>query len=160
MNIGQAALIFIDENKMMLLPKKEGLTLHIQYVLNRSKKDKSLRKIVNQFDVKKILEEPALIQKTIIKALVEKGCIVFCNMCPQILEETNLFIGYGPHEISDFQRRNLEELKKQKIDVYEMGMLNSLEEFEAVCDNLSANLGGNIWIDSYLQNVSEVPSRK
>lgn len=160
MNIGKAALIFIDENKMDLLPKKAGLKYHIQYVLERSKKDKSLRKLVNQFDVGMILETPSLIQETIIKALVENGYIVFCNMWPQNLEESYLFVGYGPHEISDLQRRNLEELKKQKIDIYEMGMLNSLGEFETVCDNPAKDLGGDVWIDAFLNCVSEVPSRK
>ena len=160
MNIGKSALILMDENKIDLLPKKSGLNFHIQYILERSKKNKQLRKLVNQFDVGMILENPSIIQETIIKSLVEKGYIVFCNMWPQTLEETNLFTGYGPNEISISQRKNLEELKKQKISIIEMGMLNSLGEFEAVCNNLSANLEGSVWIDSYLQNVSEIPSRK
>lgn len=160
MNIGKLALILIDEEKITLLPKKKGLDFHIQYILERSKKNKQLRKIINQFDVAKILDNPALIQETIIKALVAKGYIVFCNLCPQMLDETNLFVGYGPCTPSSTQINNLEELKKQNINIMEMGMLDSSEEFKTVGDNDSVDLSERKWLDDYLQSVSSMPYRK
>lgn len=160
MNIGKSALILIDEEKITLLPKKKGLDFHIQYILERSKKNKQLRKIINQFDVAKILDNPALIQETIIKALVAKGYIVFCNLCPQVLDETNLFVGYGPCTLSSTQINNLEELKQQNINIMEMGMLDSSEEFKTVGDNDSVDLSERKWLDDYLQSVSSMPSRK
>ena len=160
MNIGKLALILIDEEKITLLPKKKGLDFHIQYILERSKKNKQLLKIINQFDVAKILDNPALIQETIIKALVAKGYIVFCNLCPQMLDETNLFVGYGPCTPSSTQINNLEELKKQNINIMEMGMLDSSEEFKTVGDNDSVDLSERKWLDDYLQSVSSMPYRK
>ena len=149
MKIGKTAIFLIGKDKVEVCLKKKGYNYHLDHFLALAKKNKKMRKIINKFDMETLKNKPALVQETIVKALVEEGYIVFANLAPQIEGETFLFMGYVPKDIVPFQEEYLKDLKKEKMELLELGILNDLGNFEALNEGLSFKES----IDDYLKIV-------
>ena len=52
MNIFETAILILYEDKINMINKIDGLNYHINYFLKMSKKDKQLKSILKNYDVK------------------------------------------------------------------------------------------------------------
>ena len=151
MSIFETAILILYEDKINIINKIDGLNYHINYFLKMSKKDKQLKSILKNYDVKYLKENPSEVLNTIIRSLNKEGAAVLFSMAPQTTMPTNAFKLCLPEKLNDYQIKVLNSISSEEIEFFDIAVLNN--EYDSILsDNDFGRTNGYV-LDEYLKNL-------
>lgn len=151
MNIFEAAILILYEDKINMINKIDGLNYHINYFLKMSKKDKQLKSILKNYDVTYLKENPSEVLNTIIRSLNKEGAAVLFSMAPQTTMPTNAFTLCLPKKLNDYQIEVLNNISNEEIEFFDIAVLNN--EYDSILSDNDFGRPNGYVLDEYLKNL-------
>lgn len=128
-----AFILLCPNGKVISIDKTKGLDYHIQYINQICKKDKEIKKLLSNINMKYYLENPAEVITDVIPLFAKNNYTIYMNLAPNTTMPTLYGLFFLPENIQKSSKKFLNNSKEKMKDlrIVEIGKYNNeLEDFE------------------------------
>lgn len=121
-----AFTIFSPNGRIISINKIKGYDYHIEYIDIIRHKEKEIKQLLKDIDMKYYRSNPATIMNDIIPIFSENNYTVYMNLTPSVPTPTNCALLFLPNEIPKSTKRILNNIKDKlsPIIFYDIGKYN------------------------------------